>query len=819
MKANFFVHPFQSNNKFSKRIFFAVVLFSAFCSQAVFGQSFSAKKTGYDLYVNDTIVNYTGKSKHAIAINGQIPGPTIELIEGDTAVIRVHNLMSVTTSIHWHGILIPNQYDGVPGLTTFPIQPGKTLEVIFPVRQNGTYWYHSHTMTQEQIGLTGSIVIHKRDEPKMKEEVVVLNDWTDTKPMDVWRLLKRETDWYAIKKNSVQSYGEAIAAGSFGDKLKQEWMRMPAMDISDVKYNYFFINGRPKYESALNLPSELVPNTLREGRGAVKPGDEIRLRIVNASSSSYFWMQFAGGKMKVVAADGQNVEPVDVDKFLIATAETYDVIIKIPSAGKYELRATAQDISAHASAFFGEGSEVAAPDIPKVDYFKVMHHMNTMMSSMNMTMGISKMPMKNIELDNGMDNMKMNKTDMDNKMKDTSSMNMPGMDMPAQTSGGNKKKDTVSMKKGMDMKGMNMPAQMKTGKGMSMGGMNMPMYGFSYPPGNGNDKVLSYEMLHATNDDPAIPKPSGKPDRLIELTATGNMFRYVWSFNNINLTDADKILIKKGEHVRVIFHNNTMMEHPLHLHGHFFRLLNGSTLDDAPLKHTFNLLPMATDTIDFAADEEKDWFFHCHTLYHMLSGMARVFHYDNTLPEVQRDSPKDYKMFLKEHGRHTFLWGSASLQSQGAFLNATLAGTKWELNEEANYDWKKRYESETMLRKFLDKRQFLTVFIGADNRQERTNEIKDGKHILEYKNLATLGVTYFLPLFITAEGRVDHEGNFRFQLSRHDLALTKRSRFDFSWNTDKEYTLGLKYIVARNFALSGNYDSDYGWGAGISLIY
>ncbi len=797
----------------------------------------------YDLNVKDTFVNYTGRSRHAIAINGQIPGPTIELTEGDTAIIRVHNLMHVTTSIHWHGILIPNQFDGVPGLTTFPIKSDSTLTVVFPVRQNGTYWYHSHTMTQEQIGLTGSIVIHKRNAPRMKEEVIVLNDWTDTKPSEVWRLLKRRSDWYSIKKNSVQSYGEAIAAGSFGDKLKQEWMRMPAMDISDVKYNYFFINGRLKYDFT-----------------KYKPGDEIRLRIVNASSSSYFWMQFAGGKMKVVAADGQNVEPVDVDKFLIATAETYDVIIKIPSSGKYELRATAQDISAHASAFFGEGNKVMAPDIPKVDYFKIMHHMNTMMSSMNMTMGISKMPMKNIELNNGMNGMKMDGMDMhdmkmdnekdtssmkmdrmdmngmkiDNK-KDTSSMKMDGMNMQDMKMDNQKntssmkmdgmnmngmkmdnKKDTVPMK-GMDMNGMDMKGMSM--KVMSMGGMNMPMYGFSYPPGNGNDKVLSYAMLHATNDDPVIPRPSGKPDRLIELTATGNMFRYVWSFNNVNLTDADKILIKKGEHVRVIFHNNTMMEHPLHLHGHFFRLLNGSTLNDAPLKHTFNLLPMATDTIDFAADEEKDWFFHCHTLYHMLSGMARVFHYDNTLPEVQRDSPKDYKMFLKEHGQHTFLWGSASLQSQGAFVNATLAGTKWELNEEANYDWKKRYESETMLRKFLDKRQFLTVFIGADNRRERTSEIKDGKHVLEYKNLATAGLTYFLPMFITAEGRIDHEGNFRFQLSRHDLELTKRARFDFSWNTDKEYMLGLKYVVGRNFGISGSYDSDYGWGAGISLIY
>ncbi|HSN07917.1 MAG TPA: multicopper oxidase domain-containing protein, partial [Hanamia sp.] len=351
------------------------------------------------------------------------------------------------------------------------------------------------------------------------------------------------------------------------------------------------------------------------------------------------------------------------------------------------------------------------------------------------------------------------------------------------------------------------------------GMMNMKMYAFDFPPGNGSDKVLSYKMLKATNDDPSIPKPTGKIDRIIELTATGNMLRYVWSFNNVILTDADKILIKKGEHVRVIFHNSTMMEHPLHLHGHFFRLLNGSPLDDAPLKHTFNLLPMETDTIDFAADEEKDWFFHCHTLYHMLSGMARIFHYANTLPEVQKERPELYKMFLKEHGQHTFFWGSTDIQSQGNFGNATLAGTKWEINEDWNYDWKKRYESETRFRRFIDKRQFLTVFVGADNRRENTGENNNNKKGLSYTNVATAGFTYLLPLFITAEGRVDHTGHLRFQLSRQDLELTRRTRFDFSWNTDKEYTLGLKYIIKRNFGVSGSYDSNYGWGAGISLIY
>ncbi|MGN6603297.1 MAG: multicopper oxidase domain-containing protein, partial [Ginsengibacter sp.] len=702
----------------------------------------------------------------------------------------------------------------------------------FPVRQNGTYWYNSHNMTQEKTGLTGSIFIHKREEPIMKEQVIVLNDWTNTKPSEVWRLLKRQSDCFAIKKKSVQSYGHAIVAGHFGDKVKQEWMRMPAMDVSDVWYNRFLVNGRPSFENT-----------------SFKPGDSIRLRIVNASSSSYFWIQYAGGKMEVVAADGQDVKPVDVDKFLIATAETYDVIIHIPSAGRYELRATAQDVSKYTSAFFGEGKTVPAPTIPKLDYFKIMQQMNKMMSSMNMEMGATSKSMTNVEVINvnngNMQNMDM--ADM-NRNADTS---MKGMNMGNDTSmkdmamGNDTSMSHQMQMNNMDtMNGMNMGNDtsmkdmamgndtsmthhvqmdnMDNMSGMQMGGMqmgNMKMYGFDYPPGNNNDVVLSYKMLHAANNDPAIPRPRGKPDRIIRLVATGNMFRYVWSFNNTILTNADKILIKKGEHVRVIFQNNTMMEHPLHLHGHFFRLSNGSALDNEPLKHTFNLLPMATDTIDFAADEEKDWFFHCHTLYHMLSGMARVFHYAGTLPEVQKESPEDYKKFLKEHGRHVFLWGASSFQSQGNFTNFTVAGVKWELNEEFKWNYKNLFESQTMFRRFIDRRQFLTVFAGADNRREKTGEVKDGEEVTANENVAIAGLTYFLPLLITAEARIDQSGHFRFQLKREDLALTRRTRFSFSWNTDKEYELGLKYIITKNLGVNCSYDSDYGWGAGISFIY
>jgi FtsP/CotA-like multicopper oxidase with cupredoxin domain len=193
-----------------KNITLSVFLFTGYLMKA---QQANPKRFSYDLFVKDTTVNYTGKNRHAIAINGQIPGPTIELTEGDTAIIRVHNLMHVTTSIHWHGILIPNQYDGVPELTTFPIQPDSTLTVVFPVRQNATYWYHSHTMTQEQIGLTGSIVIQKRDEQKIKEEVLVLNDWANLKPSEVLRLLKSHTVFFLLKKILYKVMGKQLTHG------------------------------------------------------------------------------------------------------------------------------------------------------------------------------------------------------------------------------------------------------------------------------------------------------------------------------------------------------------------------------------------------------------------------------------------------------------------------------------------------------------------------------------------------------------------------------------------------------------------------------
>jgi FtsP/CotA-like multicopper oxidase with cupredoxin domain len=267
----------------------------------------------YHLYISDTLVNYNAKNRPALAINGTIPAPTLYFTEGDTAEIYVHNTMMMETSIHWHGLILPNRYDGVSYLTTTPIKMGETHFYTFPIVQNGTYWYHSHSMMQQQSGLYGAIIIHKKNEPPVKEYTLLLSDWTDENPDQVDRSLHNATDWYGIRKGSSQSYAEAIRAGYFKTKLTNEWKRMTAMDVSDVYYDRFLSNGRPETEAP-----------------QFKAGDKVKLRIINGSSSTYFWLKYAGSKLTVIANDGKDVVPVDVDRMIVGVSETYDVWLPSP---------------------------------------------------------------------------------------------------------------------------------------------------------------------------------------------------------------------------------------------------------------------------------------------------------------------------------------------------------------------------------------------------------------------------------------------------------------------------------------------------------
>ncbi|MBC9935012.1 multicopper oxidase domain-containing protein [Chitinophaga qingshengii] len=695
---------------------------------------FSQKTIRYDLYVGDTMVHYSGKMKHALAINGTIPGPTLHFTEGDTAEIYVHNTLHEETSIHWHGLILPNEEDGVPYLTTQPIKAGQTHKFRFPIVQNGTYWYHSHTMFQEQSGMYGAIVFHKRNAAPEKEEVVLLSDWTDIHPHQVNRMLHNASDWFAIKKGSTQSYAEAVKKGYFGTKVTNEWKRMTAMDVSDVYYERFLTNGQPQAAAP-----------------KYKAGDKVRLRVINGSSSTYFWLGYGGGKLTVVANDGAEVEPVEVDRLLVGVSETYDVVVTIPDNKSYEFLATAEDRTNSTSFWLGTGEKVAARHLPKLKYFEGMKMMNDMMR-------------------------------MDGNL-DTSG----GMAMTNQT---------------MDM--------------------NTVMYPeITNPDSSAGDIVtLNYGMLKAPQKT-TLPEA---PTKVLNFELTGNMNRYVWTINNKTVSETDKILIKKGENVRIILYNNTMMRHPMHLHGHFFRVLNGQG-DYSPLKTVLDIMPMETDTIEFAATESGDWFFHCHILYHMMSGMGRVFSYENSPPNPQVPDPvKAYRM-LKRDDRMLHLMGQVGLESNGSDGEIMLANTRYRLSAEWRIGLNDRhgYENETHFGRYFGKQQWLLGYVGWDVRyrkmQEEEKNLFGQRNSKDSRQVLHLGVQYTLPMLLVADASLDTDGKLRIQLMREDVPITRRLRFNFMVNTDKEYMAGFRYIFTRNFALSTHYDSDMGFGAGITLSY
>lgn len=311
----------------------------------------------YHLTIALEEVEIQGKQAQGMTINGHIPGPVLRFNNGDLARIHVTNKMDVSTSIHWHGILVPPGMDGVPFVTQPPIAPGTTFTYEFPVRQTGTYWYHSHSNLQEQSGLYGAIVIADEENRQNvdHDRVVLLSDWTTDDPHEVLRTLKRGSEWFALEKGSAQSILGAAKAGKLGGYFFRELQRMPPMDIADVAYDYFLANGKP--EIALDT----------------KPGETIRLRLIDGSATTYFHLEYAGGPMTIISADGQLVDPVNHSRFLVGVAETYDVLITVPDSGAYELRATAHDGSGHASIWIGSGKRHPAPDIPKPNLYQGMH--------------------------------------------------------------------------------------------------------------------------------------------------------------------------------------------------------------------------------------------------------------------------------------------------------------------------------------------------------------------------------------------------------------------------------------------------------------
>ena len=749
-------------NILSKKLLQIVVLLLT--TQALFSQNI----VRYDLYVRDTIVNYSGKEKRAIAVNGQIPMPTLTFTEGDIAEIYVHNELKEETSLHWHGLFLPNKEDGVPNLTQMPIKPGTTHKYTFPIIQNGTHWYHSHSGLQEQIGMYGMFIMNKKQNDKtfrkgiddLPTVPIILSEWTDLKPENVHRMLHNATDWFAIKKGTTQSYTEAIQQGHFKTKVANEWKRMNAMDVSDVYYEKFLING--KNESQLSQ---------------FKGGDKIRLRIANGGASSYFWLTYAGGKITVVASDGNDVEPVEVDRLLIAVSETYDIIVTIPADNtSYEFLATPEDRTKSASLYIGNGIKQLISPLPKLKYFEGMKMMNGMMKM-------------NGDLDDMGMQMSLNQMDMNVVM-------YPEITGFAKT----KSKENTEISN-------------------EHSNHNQNQYNAN---ALSNITTLNYAMLKST-EKTTLPKDA--PVKELRFELTGNMNRYVWSLDNKVVSEIDKILIKKGENVRITLYNGSMMRHPMHLHGHDFRIINGQE-EFAPLKNIMDLMPMETNVIEFNANVEGDWFFHCHILYHMMAGMGRVFTYENQAPNPLISNPKlaQRKLFADDRAFH--FMAENDFATNGNDGMAMIQNTRWSLGAEwrLGYEDMHGYEAEFHLGRYIGKMQWLMPFVGFDWRYrkmdgEMEENIFGQVNTKDRRAVLSLGVNYTLPMLIIAQAEVFQDGNVRLQLMREDIPISKRLRMGFMVNTDTEFMLDARYILKRNLSVRTHYDSDMGFGLGLNLNY
>jgi len=658
----------------------------------------TARVVEYDLAIEEQTVAPAGKSVRGLTINGSIPGPVLRFREGDSARIRLHNrLRTESTSLHWHGLLVPNIADGVPRLTTPVIPPGTSYTYEFPLKHAGTYWYHSHTALQEQQGVYGAIVVAPRGgEPHRagRDYVLVLSDWTNEHPNEVMRTLMRGSDWYSIQKGTAQSIIGAARAGHFKDYWSREWSRMPAMDVSDVAYDAFLINGQRRI--ALDA----------------RPGERVRLRVINAGASTYFYVHSAAGPMTIVAADGPAVRPVRQQRLLMGMAETYDVIVTVPAAGAWEFRATAQDGSGHASAFIGSGAEHAAADMPRPDPYDMEEAMSAALDEMDETDAAAPEPARPL------------------------------------------------------------------------------------PP---------YRRLQSLRP---TTLPASAPRRTLPLHLTGDMIRYNWSINGKPLKQDSTIKVTRGEVLRLELINDTMMHHPMHLHGHFFRLLMDPDKPSphAPLKHTVDVPPMSRRTIEFLANEYGDWFFHCHLLYHMESGMARVFSYDDQgpdhVPDTFCDCMPEYRFLLEGSIQSHMTEGSAM------WMNAKNdIGLLWEAGWQDTDETE--YEADLLWSRYLNSRWSVFACVLLTNHHDEENRL-------------LAGAAYTLPLLAKLTFTADSEGDFRAGLAKNFQLTSRLSAFgtvEYDTGTDWQWQAGAHYTLTRNWGLILTRDSDYGTGAGLAFRF
>ena len=721
----------------------------------------------YNLTIEENEITLSGVTAKGMTINGGIPGPTLEFNEGDLAIINVTNKMDEETSVHWHGLILPNFYDGVPYLTTPPIKPNTTFQYRIPINQSGTYWYHSHTMLQEQKGVYGSIVIHPKEKTLDydKDLVVVLSDWTNEKPINVLRNLKRGNEWYQVKKGTAVPLSRVIKEDALGAQFKFWRDRMEGADIADIYYPAFLANGKKVAE---------YPE--------FKAGEKVRLRFINASASSYYWLDFGGGNPMIVASDGVDVTPKYKNRFLFAIAETYDVIVTIPE-GTLEITATAQDGSGNTSIRLGSGKLYPATVIDRPDKVAMMKQM----AKMDMKMGAPAL--------------------VGNKNSNTPEVLM----------------QKYGMKMNMDMKDGQMENEMNMEMKKDVMPMNHKMMqkdttSFNYDT---RKTYFNYDFLKAKEN---TTYKADIPVTDLLLNLTGNMQRYVWSLNGIPLSETDKIKIKGGEVTRITLNNLTMMHHPMHLHGHYFRVINENG-ERSPLKHTVNVPPMQKVVIEFYNEEYGDWFFHCHVLYHMMGGMARVFSYDT--PRDERMKPYPVQKLIDETD-HYYSWGAARVGSNFNELLLMSSNIRNEFGLRAEFDYNQNAEIEVNYNRYLN--DWVRVYAGVNTETSTPNSYDT------FNTVGLVGVKYFTPYRFNVDVSMDHQLRPRIRLDRELLIFPRiflegeyEYRADFGWVNDLEnnnsyegetqWLIGASYILSRNFSIQGNYNNRYGWGGGLSIRF
>lgn len=552
----------------------------------------------FDLGIGYQPVNFTGTTRMATAVNGGVPAPILRWKEGERVTLRVTNNLAHDSSIHWHGIILPTGMDGVPGLSFDGIKPGETFEYQFDVKQNGTYWYHSHSGWQEQTGLYGAIVIDPKEPDPVdcdRDYVVMLSDWSDSDPSDIYANLKKMSHYYNFKERTAGDLWHDIKdkglAKTWNERRMWNEMRMNPTDLSDVTgYIYTYLMNGATPDSGWTA--------------LFKRGEKVRLRFINGSAMSIFDVRIPGLKMTVVAADGQNIEPVSVDEFRMAPAETYDVIVQPSDDIAYSVFAQTIDRSGYARGTLTPNVELQAA-VPAMNHFALLGHGDMGMGGMNHSShamgGMQGMEGMDHSQQSGMQEMK----GMDHIAH---RMNKPALGRAGFGSNSDIQHEPTEYGPHTDMRA-----------DAPVSGLNDPGVGLREHQQRYARKVLTYaDIRNLTRTlDPR------EPDREIQIHLAGNMSRYMWSMDGIKFADAAPIILYRGERVRIHLVNDTMMTHPIHLHGMWSELETGDP-EYIPRKHTIVVQPGSTISYLVTADAIGRWAYHCHLLFHMPGMMREV---------------------------------------------------------------------------------------------------------------------------------------------------------------------------------------------------